>query len=62
MSETLYYCKNCDCEISECPYNLEHLDPRTFDKCKVVHLEDNPNYCKKPNWYGYQVKGAENEV
>ena len=40
MSETLYYCKNCDCEISECPYNLEHLDPRTFGKCKVVHLED----------------------
>ena len=55
MSETLRYCKNYKCDEFKCQYNLAHCDPRTFDKCKVYHLEDNPAYCIKPNWYGNQV-------
>ena len=59
MNETLRYCLNYNCEEFKCPYNIAHCDPRTFSKCKVSHLEDNPDYCIKPNWYGYQVAEGE---
>lgn len=60
MSNTIYFC-NCSagCPVgADCPNHvLNALKPRTDDPMVgLAHLEDNPNYCKKPNWYGYQVK------
>ena len=56
------YCNSsCGCSIgADCPRHiLNSIKPdreKPYPRIEFVHLEDNPNYCKKPNWYGYQVK------
>ena len=63
MSKTEYYCNNSlGCPIgSDCPKHIINsvkvrTDPPPYPQVKFAHLEGNPDYCKKPNWYGYQVK------
>lgn len=58
MEEKLFYCKKTDCPVTDCihrPQNMRKLDVKTLVKCDIKHLEDNPLYCKKANWYGYQL-------
>lgn len=62
MNKTEYYCnRSAGCPVgADCPKHiLNSIKDRTKEpnvEIKFVHLEDNPDYCKKPNWYGYQVK------
>jgi hypothetical protein len=50
-----FYCNKLDCDVTSCIHN-----PKNFtnhgEPYDLVHLEDNPLYCTKPNWNGYQVK------
>lgn len=55
-------CKNFHCSVDDCPYNYTsgkfQLIPNVI--YDPAHLEDNPKYCKKANWYGNRVD--ENDV
>lgn len=65
MNEKTFYCKKSDCPVKDCihrPQNMRKLDIKTLTKCDVKHLEDNPLYCKKANWYGYQVNTEEKKA
>lgn len=54
-SSDITYCNNRDCDILSCSRNPKHIKypflPHSF-----AHLEGNPTFCKKSNWYGYQSK------
>ena len=57
--KSLVYCTKKNCPVMDCVRNNKHItdnQPASF-----AHLEDNPLYCKKPNWYGNQVKEKEND-
>ena len=60
MSKTEYFCnRSLGCPIgSICPKHiLNSVKEREAEtEIKFVHLEGHPDYCTKPDWYGYQVK------
>lgn len=58
----LLYCKNPECDVKDCIYDIGRLDPRTYGRCVVGHLEGNPLYCKKPDWNGNQFKEKKDET
>lgn len=51
----MIYCINHNCDITDCVRNPKHIE-NTNETHRVSHFEDNPLYCKKANWNGYQVK------
>lgn len=55
MNEDITYCLNSKCKIMSCPRNSKHIQNHNIPH-SLAHLEDNPLYCKKPNWHGNQVK------
>lgn len=56
MSNKLY-CNHPECPVEDCVHNAGNADmSKLGEPYSVGHLEDNPLYCKKANWYGYQVK------
>jgi hypothetical protein len=61
MSKTEYYCNHsAGCPVgADCPKHILNSLKLPVPNIKFVHLEDNPDYCKKPNWYGYQVAEGE---
>ena len=48
-------CNKTDCPKKDCIHHCKSLRKRSADNTVVAHLEDNPLYCKKANWYGNQV-------
>lgn len=49
------YCKKTDCDVMTCRHNPKNIKEYGA-LIEFVHLEDNPLYCTKGNWYGYQVE------
>ena len=62
MDKTEYYCNHsAGCPVGEkCPKHiLNSLKQKEYIEIKFKHFEGNPDYCTKPNWYGYQVAEGE---
>lgn len=53
-------CKNPNCEVKDCIYHHETLKDYSIPH-NVVHLEENPLYCKKANWNRNQAQAQSNE-
>lgn len=63
MVKTEYYCnRSAGCQVgADCPKHILNSvkERETMPEIKFVHFEGNPDYCKKADWYGYQVAEGE---
>lgn len=57
MNKDTVMCTNARCNVKDCPHNVANAKQgATYG---FAHLENNPLYCNKNNWNGYQVNGVD---